>query len=431
MKHILLIFLFSFIEKSLLSQNLYFPPTTGNTWETLSPASLGWCQDKIDSLLNYLGQENTKAFILLKNGKIVIEKYYGTFTQDSLWYWASAGKTLTGFTVGIAQQEGLLSINNLSSQYLGNDWTSCPSAKEDLITVKHQLSMTSGLDDGVPDPHCTIDTCLQYLADAGTRWAYHNGPYTKLDGVIATATGQSLNAYIAQKIKIPTGMTGAFYPSGFNNVFVSKARSMARFGLLLLNKGNWNGNQILTDTNYFHQMTNTAQNYNKSYGYLCWLNGKASYMVPGLQAVIPGSLNPHAPNDMYAAMGKNGQFINVVPSQNLVYIRMGNMPNGTEVPFLLNDSIWQRLNLVMCNTNAISQNTDLPKSPIPYPNPFTNKIHVANLTEAAAFSLKNIYGEVLFEGENIENGDFSHLSAGIYFLTVKTKQHIQSFKLVK
>lgn len=431
MKHILLIFLFSFVGKNAFSQNLYFPPTIGNTWDTLSPASLGWCQDKIDSLLNYLGEENTKAFILLKNGKIVIEKYYGTFTQDSVWYWASAGKTLTGFTVGIAQQEGLLSINDQSSQYLGNGWTSCPAAKEALITIKNQLAMTSGLDDGVADPHCTIDTCLQYLADAGTRWAYHNGPYTRLDGVIEAATGQSLNAYITQKIKIPTGMTGAFYPSGYNNVFVSKPRSMARFGLLMLNKGNWNGNQILADSNYFQQMTNTSQNFNQSYGYLCWLNGKTSYMVPGLQVVIPGSMNPHAPADMFAAMGKNGQFINVVPSQNLVYIRMGNMPDGTEVPFLLNDSIWQRLNLVMCNTNSISQNPDLQNIAIPYPNPFTHKIQVANLTETASFELKNIYGEMLFEGKNIENEDFSHLSAGIYFLMVKNKQHVQSFKLIK
>lgn len=431
MKQTLLIFLLSFVGKSIFSQNLYFPPTIGNTWDTLSPASLGWCQDKIDSLLNYLGEENTKAFILLKNGKIVIEKYYGTFTQDSLWYWASAGKTLTGFTVGIAQQEGLLSINDVSSQYLGNGWTSCPTAKEDLITIKNQLSMTSGLDDGVADPYCTIDTCLQYLADAGTRWAYHNGPYTKLDGVIEAATGQSLNAYITQKIKTPTGMTGSFYPSGYNNVFVSKPRSMARFGLLMLNKGNWNGNQILADSNYFQQMTNSSQNLNQSYGYLCWLNGKASYMVPGLQWEIPGFLNPHAPADMFAAMGKNGQFINVVPSQNLVYIRMGNMPNGTDVPFLLNDSIWQRLNEVMCNTNAISQNTDLQNFAIPYPNPFSHKIQVANLPETAFVTLKNIYGETLFEGKNIENEEFSHLSAGIYFLTVKNNQHVQSFKLVK
>jgi CubicO group peptidase (beta-lactamase class C family) len=169
--------------------------------------------------------------------------------------------------------------------------------------------MTSGLDDGVTDHHCTLDTCLTYLADAGTRWAYHNGPYTLLDAVIENATGQTLNAYTTQKLKIPTGMTGLFYTSGYNNVFVSKPRSMARFGLLILNNGNWNGNQIMTDATYFNEMINTSQQLNESYGYLWWLNGKPSYMLPGLQFQFQGSLNPNAPDDMVAAMGKNGQFL--------------------------------------------------------------------------------------------------------------------------
>ncbi len=139
---------FSFTAKA---QNLYFPPNTGNTWDTISPASLGWCQNELDTLVNYLDQINTKAFILLKDGKIVVEEYFGTFTQDSLWYWASAGKSLTAFTVGIAQQEGYLSIDDTSSQYLGQGWTVCPPAKEEMISIRHQLSMNTGLDDGVPD----------------------------------------------------------------------------------------------------------------------------------------------------------------------------------------------------------------------------------------------------------------------------------------
>jgi CubicO group peptidase (beta-lactamase class C family) len=113
--------------------------------------------------------------------------------------------------------------------------------------------MTSGLDDGVPDHFCTLDTCLIYKADAGTRWAYHNGPYTLLDEVVEQATGQTLNAYTTQKLKNPTGMTGAFVPVGYNNVYFSNARSMARFGLLMLNQGNWNGNPIMTDQAYFQQ----------------------------------------------------------------------------------------------------------------------------------------------------------------------------------
>jgi CubicO group peptidase (beta-lactamase class C family) len=263
-----------------------------------------------------------------------------------------------------------------------------------MITIRHQLSMTSGLDDGVPDHHCTLDTCLQYLADAGTRWAYHNAPYTLLDEVIAEATGLSLNAYINQKIKVPTGMTGLFVPQGYNNLFVSNARSMARFGLLVLNRGNWNGNQIMTDQNYFDQMVNTSQNFNLSYGYLWWLNGKPSFMVPGLQFSFPGSMNPNAPADMIAAMGKNAQFINVVPSMNLVFIRMGNAPDASEVPFLFNDSIWIHLNAAMCNVTA-NPKKNAQASFSFYPNPSSETLWVEGINHLEWLNILSVNGRLL------------------------------------
>jgi|694.fasta_scaffold155224_3 CubicO group peptidase (beta-lactamase class C family) len=394
MKKILSTLFTFFLVTQLSAQSLYFPPISGNNWDTISPASMGWCQQEIDTLVDYLGQINTKAFILLKDGKIVMEEYFGTFTQDSLWYWASAGKSLTGFTVGIAQQEGLLSLDDTSATYLGQGWTDSPPAKEEMITIRHQLSMTSGLDDGVPDHHCTLDTCLQYLADAGTRWAYHNAPYTLLDEVIAEATGLSLNAYINQKIKVPTGMTGLFVPQGYNNLFVSNARSMARFGLLVLNRGNWNGNQIMTDQNYFDQMVNTSQNFNLSYGYLWWLNGKPSFMVPGLQFSFPGSMNPNAPADMIAAMGKNAQFINVVPSMNLVFIRMGNAPDASEVPFLFNDSIWIHLNAAMCNVTA-NPKKNAQASFSFYPNPSSETLWVEGINHLEWLNILSVNGRLL------------------------------------
>jgi len=270
MKKIIVI-LFVLLSVRLYAQNLYFPPNTGNTWDTLAPQSLGYCQASIDSLYNFLERNNTKAFILLKGGKIVLEKYFGLHTQNTPWQWASAGKTITSMMVGVAQQEGFLSINDTTSKYIGKGWTNCSVLQEDKITIRNQLSMTSGLDDGVTDPYCTIDTCLIFKANAGTRWAYHNAPYTLLDSVIESATGQSLNTYTSIKLKNPTGMTGSFLPIGFNNTYYSTARSMARFGLLILNKGKWNGNIILSDTNYYNQMLNTSQLLNKSYGYLWWL----------------------------------------------------------------------------------------------------------------------------------------------------------------
>ncbi|MFM8837023.1 MAG: serine hydrolase, partial [Bacteroidota bacterium] len=94
------------------AQGLYFPPTTSTVWDTLPPSSLGWCNTRIDSLYALLDSNDTKAFVLLKDGKIVLEKYFAGHGPNSLWRWASAGKTVTATLVGIAQQENLLSITD-------------------------------------------------------------------------------------------------------------------------------------------------------------------------------------------------------------------------------------------------------------------------------------------------------------------------------
>lgn len=334
---------------SSTANTLYFPPIGSSEWQTTTPASLGWNETELTNLYPYLQSKNTKAFIILKDGKIVTERYFGTFTADSLWYWASAGKTMTAFLAGIAQEEGIININKPTSDYLGTGWTSIPLAKENLITVKHQLTMTTGLDDGVVDDDCTLPACLRYKADAGSRWAYHNAAYTLLDKVIESASRLSYNAYYQQKVRDKIGMNGFWIKTpNSNNVLYSNARSMARFGLLLLNKGKWDTKIVLGDENYFTNQVNTSQNLNLSYGYLTWLNGKSSSMVPTLQTVFPVSIIPNAPADMYAALGKNDQKIYVVPSQNLVIIRMGNSAGSVQFAVSgFDNELWGKLKTII------------------------------------------------------------------------------------
>lgn len=354
---ILMTFLFTACDKddsapsdNIPSGQLYFPPAgASSAWADTSIAAMGWDTTRLNDLYGYLQSKGSKAFIILKNGKIACEWYFGNFTKDSLWYWASAGKTLTGFLTGIAQEEGLLDINDPTSLYIGTGWTNAPIARENLITIKNQLSMTSGLDDGVPDLYCVLPSCLNYLADAGTRWAYHNGPYTLLDRVIQNASGMNYNLYFRQKIRDRIGMNGQWIKlPDSNNVYFSNARSMARFGLLMLNRGQWDTTAILRDTAYFNRQVSSSQNLNKSYGYLTWLNGKASYMVPGYQTVLGGSLIANAPADMFAALGKNDQKLYVVPSSGLVIIRMGNDAGGFQ-PALsgFDNELWAKIKLLI------------------------------------------------------------------------------------
>ncbi|MFN9325229.1 MAG: serine hydrolase [Flavobacteriales bacterium] len=357
------------------AQQTYFPPIVGNTWETVDPAALGWCTDQLPALNSFLQQNNTKAFIVLKDGRIAIEQYFGTFTQDSLWYWASAGKSLTAFLVGKAQEEGFLDINAPSSTYLGTGWTSCTPAQEAAITVRNQLTMTSGLDD-TGDLDCTAPSCLTYLAEPGNRWSYHNAPYTLLDGVITGATGQTLNSYLFNKLTLTTGLQGAFVQVGSNNVFFSKARALARFGLLALAQGQWNGNPVMSDAAYFEAMVTPSQTLNPAYGYLWWLNGQQSYLLPGIQLQLPGPLMPDAPLDTYSAMGKNGQLCNVSPATGLVVVRMGDLPGGIFVPNVFNNEIWQYLNAVICLPTAVDAPHRTNGLAI-YPNPASDQITVS------------------------------------------------------
>jgi len=232
---VLILGLLLVISRSMVAQggSLYFPPLVGTTWETTSPDELGFCPEAVDSLYSFLESTDSKSFILLQDGKIVLEKYFGTYTRDSFWYWASAGKSLTAFLVGQAKQEGLIELDAATSTYLGAGWTSCTPEKEQLITVRHQLSMSTGLNDGVPDDDCTDPACLQFLANAGTRWAYHNAPYHLLHDVLEEATGWSLQQFTKTRLLDKTGMRGLW----INHVQYGRARAMARLGLLMLAKG--------------------------------------------------------------------------------------------------------------------------------------------------------------------------------------------------
>ncbi|HRP51998.1 MAG TPA: serine hydrolase [Fluviicola sp.] len=406
----------------------YFPPLIGSTWETIAPASLGWCDDSIQKMYNWLGSTDTKAFIVLKNGKIVLEKYFGTFTADSLHVWNSAGKTLTAYCVGIAQKEGLLDIDDKTSDYIGTGWTSEPLAKENLITIKHQLSMTSGLDDGVSDIFCTDPSCLVYLTDAGNRWAYHNGPYTMLDSVIKVATGLTLNQWTYQKISSKIGMSGLFIQIGYNHIFVSNPRSMARFGLLLSQNGFWNGTPILNDPTFLAEMTNSSQLLNPSYGYLTWLNGKSSFMIPQSQFVFNGSLCPNAPADMFAAEGKNAQIINVCPSDSLVLIRMGATMGNSLVGTQYNDTIWQYMNRLSCHLTLGHLSQD-PWNVIQ--DAFQGTVQIHGFKPSDKFRVYNELGQPIDVQMNNGILTIDSWSSGVYFLVVSNQRLQKSFKILR
>lgn len=326
---------------------LYFPPISGDNWEETTPEALDWDPNELESLYTFLENNKTRAFIILKDGKIVAERYWGNnilntvpFDKDTKWYWASAGKTVTAFLVGMAQEEGLLNIDDKTSDYLGENWTDLLSQQERLITIRNQLTMTTGLDYELGNLDCTEPSCLQFKANPGEQWFYHNAPYTLLEKVISNAAGIEYNQFTDTRLETKIGMNGSWIKSGYNNVYWSNARDAARFGLLILNNGKWEDEPIMTDSNYYDAMVTSSQTLNPSYGYLWWLNGKDRIIFPSFSNTFNTSLAPQAPMDIFAAMGKNGQFVGVVPSQNLVVVRMGEAPSNDLVPVTFHDEMW-------------------------------------------------------------------------------------------
>ncbi|MEL7531452.1 MAG: serine hydrolase [Bacteroidota bacterium] len=406
---------------SIAQSNLYYPPILTENWDTVSPTSLGWCPEKVDSLLTFLHQKNSKSFIVLHQGKIAVEAYFDDFERDSVWYWASSGKSLMAFLVGMAQDEGLLSIEDSTSQYLGLGWTGSTPAQEGAIKIRHQLSMNTGLDDNVANKDCLIDSCLQYLTDPETRWAYYNAPYRLLQDVVANASGQTINAFTQQRMLQRIGMKGLW----FNYVRFGRARDMARFGLLMLGEGVWDGDTLLHDRNYFQSMITPSQSLNQSYGYLWWLNGQGSHMLPTVQFQFQSDLIPAAPNDCYAALGKNDQKIYVVPSLDLVVVRQGNASGDSQLAVSSFDNqLWEHLNEVFCSASTPIESSFANSELLLFPNPTSDRLSIAWERSVAAPSTIKIFdlqGRMLVEksvpgGQNEIQVELKELKRGLYLI---------------
>ena len=207
----------------------------------------------------------------------------------------------------------------------------------------------------------------------------------------------------------------------FQHIYYSKARDMARFGLLCAANGNWNGTPVLSDPTYLNDMKNTSNPYNLSYGYLWWLNGKLSFMVPQSQFVFSGNLIPNAPPDMYCALGKYDQKIYIVPSLDIVVVRMGNAGTSAALALSAYDNVlWGKIMDMYCTTSIekiASKNIQV------FPNPATDVVYIesSDFDPNEKITIEDILGKKHEENitkENISRVkiNLSTLNKGVYFI---------------
>lgn len=155
----------------------------------------------------------------------------------------------------------------------------------------------------------------------------------------------------------------------------------------------------------------------------------------GITSKIPGSLFKNAPSDMFSALGKNGQFINVIPSQNMVWIRMGDNPDNALVPFLFNEDVWDYINDLACTTST-SESEETSSIKV-YPNPANDYIIIKSpfdMASSTTYFLTDALGKVVGDGfveTDLIKIDISHLINGIYFLKINHNSQSQDYKFIK
>jgi CubicO group peptidase (beta-lactamase class C family) len=300
------------------SAHWYFPPTVGSVWATARPSEAGFDSVALTAALDWAGTQQSRAVVVLWRGRLVAERYWNGWTTNTAGPWFSAGKTVTSALVTHLAALGRLSLDAPVRHQLGTGWSRAPLT-EPAITIRHLLSMTSGLDDS-----------LRFVSAPGSRFYYNNPAYYQLFGVLERASGQTvprladslLFSRIGMSRTTATPSTDTGQP-GF--IFRGSARDFARFGLLMLHYGRWDGAMVLQDTASLAQARRWSGSDNQSYGWLWWLNGGASHRLPGPYGLPTGAgpLFPAAPADLVAALGLDDKKLYLVPSRDLVIVRLG------------------------------------------------------------------------------------------------------------
>ncbi len=269
-------------------------------------------------------KKRTRSVVILHKGVLVAEKYADGFTKDSKILGWSMTKSLTATYFGILQKQGKIDIMKPAPI---KEW-----AKDERknITINDLLHMNSGLEweedyGKISDvtkmlfqaedmTKCQIDKPLLYKPNS--HWYYSSGTTNLLSGILRKQfnTHQEYLDFWYSALLDKIGMHSALVETDMAGNFVGSSygwattRDWAKFGLLYLRNGNWNGEQLFDEswTTYVSTPTNTS---NGRYGAQFWLNASGHF--------------PDVPRDMYYANGYQGQMVAIIPSCDLVIVRMG------------------------------------------------------------------------------------------------------------
>jgi CubicO group peptidase (beta-lactamase class C family) len=335
----------------LSAQSLYFP-SSDDQWEQVDPASAGWNADRLSAALDLAGERDSSGVVILHQGRIMAEKYW-ELANPSRRYQnalqgrdgkdrviedvASAQKSVVAVLTGMAQERGLINIEDPVSRHLGKGWSQASEKQEAAITIRHLLSMNSGL-----------ATDMSFAAAAGDSWLYNTPAYHYLMRILEAVTGKDRNQLTSEWITEPLGMAHSSWTprpwadAAIGSGFSTTARELARFGLMIQAGGRWHDQVVMADSAYLEAMLSPSQSLNPAYGYLWWINGQDFSLAAGAGARrSDGPLIPAAPADLVAMQGALDRKLYLVPSLDLVVVRLGAAGSADNSNF--NNAFWAAL----------------------------------------------------------------------------------------
>lgn len=274
----------------------------------------------ISTYFKYFKKYGTDAYLVIRNDSICDESYYNGYSDTSHTNSWSMSKSIVSLLMGIAIDEGKIkSVDERVSDFI----PSYNQGLDTLLTIKDLLTMSSGMSFregyGIPWGYAAralygdnlLPITLKYHCEdkPGTKFYYQSGNTVLLAGILKKATGETLSQYASEKLWKPLGAEKpAFWSVDHRDgieksfcCFYSNARDFARIGQLVLDSGKWNGKQIVPKQ-YLHDATEgQTVSY---YGYQWWISWVGRHKI------------------IYAS-GLSGQYIYVIPDENMVVVRLG------------------------------------------------------------------------------------------------------------
>jgi CubicO group peptidase (beta-lactamase class C family) len=327
-------------------------PTSG--WREEAPDKLGFDAAKLAAAVAHSApMANTQAVFVVRHGYVAAESYSRGFTATTQHESYSMAKSFSSGLIGIALAEGkIASLDDKVCEAYPQQWDCAASSDpRSRITIDHALNLTTGLEwredwrstaTGRNDAFGLnlLDVALakRSAMEPGALKRYSTGDPALLSGVLQKATGMTALQYAKQKVFDVIGTSGIRWnadPSGRTNTYAglqATASEFAKYGYLFLQRGRWDGQQVIPAdwVDRTTQAKDPCEDWNQ---YLWHVNPpiRLGKQDPSCDSLYCPPLSfADLPPDAFFAEGVYGQFMFIVPSQDLVVVRLGEDTGGLE-----------------------------------------------------------------------------------------------------